>query len=77
MLFVGECWSGPEAGETYQRNGISPKCITKEGQPCTPDKSDVCAGEQETNYVYGIDLSSKFCLFCFTLILILLQSIVI
>ncbi|XP_031574004.1 uncharacterized protein LOC116307825 isoform X2 [Actinia tenebrosa] len=59
IQYYGECWSGPDAGETYKRNGVSSKCITKEGQPCTPDKPDVCAGEAETNYVYGIDMPKE------------------
>ena len=47
MQFYGECWSGPDAGETFARDGNSEDCY--EG-----------VGKRKTNAVYRIeDLPGK------------------
>lgn len=47
VQFYGECWSGPDAGETFARDGTSEDCY--EG-----------VGKRKTNAVYRIeDLPGK------------------
>lgn len=84
IIQLGECWSGEEAGETYNRAGTSDKCVTKDYVKCNPSDNEECVGEQNVNFVYGIDvkgnyssipcfLFTRFCL-RFTLVLILVQA---
>ncbi|XP_066936875.1 uncharacterized protein [Clytia hemisphaerica] len=54
--FYGECWSGPEAGDTYFRNGEKSydNCIGNDYQPCKEGEKN-CIGIQYTNYVFKLD----------------------
>lgn len=56
ILFQGECWSGPEAGDTYFRNGEKDyeNCLKSGYKPCQPGDKN-CIGTQFTNYVYKLD----------------------
>ncbi|XP_031569120.1 uncharacterized protein LOC116303679 [Actinia tenebrosa] len=53
IQFFAECWSGPAAIRTYDRNGESSRCISKNLRPCKPDDR-YCVGKQFTNFVYRI-----------------------
>ena len=54
-LLLGECWSGPEAADTYNRAGKSKKCVTKGvNVPCNLNDNVECVGKQNTNFVYYI-----------------------
>ena len=55
-IFLGECWAGPEAGDTYFRNGEKDykNCIKSGYKPCEPGDKN-CIGIQYTNYVYKLD----------------------
>ncbi|KAK3726332.1 hypothetical protein QZH41_008962 [Actinostola sp. cb2023] len=55
IQYYGQCWSGENAGETYKRNGVSSKCINKESKACSNDDLSECGGQEETNFVYGLD----------------------
>ena len=57
QIYVGECWSGPEAGETYNRAGSSDKCVTKGFKKCDPNDKQECVGDKKINFVYGIDVT--------------------
>lgn len=53
VQFYGECWCGPKAHLTYDRDGPSKNCF---------DKFNV--GKQRTNFVYmlaGVGKSRSFC----------------
>ena len=57
---VGECWSGPDTGDTYNRAGLADTCITRDlKQRCDPSDPEECAGEKETNFVYSVELQGK------------------
>lgn len=56
----GECWSGPEAGETYNKLGFAreSRCVTSAYKPCpkNPKATDKeCVGKNFVNYIYGIE----------------------
>ncbi|XP_032240147.2 uncharacterized protein LOC5514576 [Nematostella vectensis] len=53
VQFYAECWSGPDARDTYDRNGESSQCVSKNYKPCKPDDKH-CVGKQYTNFVYRI-----------------------
>ena len=57
----GECWSGPKAGETYNRAGREQinTCVTRDYQKCNTLDFMECVGEEETNFVYGVDLAGS------------------
>ncbi|XP_022796155.1 uncharacterized protein LOC111334626 [Stylophora pistillata] len=57
LQYFGECWSGPEAGETYNRAGSSDKCVTKGFKKCDPSNKQECVGDKNINFVYGIDVT--------------------
>ena len=61
FFLPGECWSGPNAGETYKRNGKSSNCTDKNAKTCSTSDQDLneCSGQHETNYVYGLDQPSS------------------
>lgn len=42
LQFYGECWSGPEANSTYDRDGTSKRCSRG-------------VGERRANFVYKLD----------------------
>ena len=57
---VGECWSGPDTGDTYNRAGLADSCITRDlKQRCDHSDPEECAGEKETNFVYSVELQGK------------------
>lgn len=53
---LGECWSGPEAGDTYFQNGEKDykHCLKSDYKPCQPGDLN-CIGTQYTNYVFKLD----------------------
>lgn len=55
----GECWSGKDAGETYNRAGTSDKCVTKGYEKCNPSDKQECVGDLNVNFVYGIDFKGN------------------
>ena len=45
---VGECWSGPDTGDTYNRAGLADTCITRDlKQRCDHSDPEECAGEKK------------------------------
>lgn len=59
-IHLGECWSGKDAGETYNRAGTSNKCVTKDYDACNPSDKQECVGDQNVNFVYGIDVKGNY-----------------
>ena len=59
----GECWSGPKAGETYNKAGRVNTCITRDYEKCDAFDSRQCVGEKESNFVYGVKVpgSLQYC----------------
>ena len=57
QFYPGECWSGPEAGETYNRAGSSDQCVTKGYKECDPNDKEECVGDKNVNFVYEIDVT--------------------
>ncbi|KAJ7381348.1 hypothetical protein OS493_001473 [Desmophyllum pertusum] len=60
LQYYGECWSSPEAGETYNQAGpaIEGSCVTNGYQPCPKDPKATekeCVGKRNVNYVYTIE----------------------
>ena len=53
LYFPGECWSGATGHVTYAKDGPSQHCLTRNFQKCLPT-SDLCIGEDHTNYVYKV-----------------------
>jgi len=53
--FYGECWSGPEAGDTYSRNGEKDykHCLARDYKQCRKGEKN-CIGVKETNYVFDL-----------------------
>ena len=56
---LGECWSGADAGETYNRAGTSDKCVTKGYKKCNLSDKLACVGDLNVNFVYGIDVTGS------------------
>ena len=57
LQFYGECWSGENATESFDRDGKSNRCITMgnyEFKQCIDDSDEACTGVDRTNYVYRI-----------------------
>ena len=60
---LGQCYSGPNVEDTYNRYGSSENCVTTGGDPtkgefeqCRPGTNGrPCAGADRTNYVYGLE----------------------
>lgn len=52
VSFVGECWSGPEAGEALAGQESPNKCVMKDFEKCEPN--DTCVGKQNANAIYSI-----------------------
>eukprot|EP00794_Sanderia_malayensis_P018008 gene18007-19809_t len=64
MQFFGECWSGPEAGGSYSKNGPAThgSCVKEKYAPCLASDK-LCIGQKGTNFVYQIttvSLSAAF-----------------
>lgn len=57
LQFYGECWSGENVTETYDRDGNSSQCysaVNDEFKPCNNDSDEACVGAAKANYVYKI-----------------------
>ncbi|KAJ7394272.1 hypothetical protein OS493_000074 [Desmophyllum pertusum] len=57
LQFYGECWSGENAAQTYDRDGRSDQCemaVNNKLEPCNGDSDETCTGVGWTNYVYRI-----------------------
>ncbi|XP_031551276.1 uncharacterized protein LOC116288606 [Actinia tenebrosa] len=52
LQFYGECWSHPQGGETYGRDGTADDCVNNCYKHC--DQHPYCIGVQFSNYVYRI-----------------------
>ncbi|XP_048588340.1 uncharacterized protein LOC5512415 isoform X2 [Nematostella vectensis] len=50
----GECWSGPEAGDTYDTYGASANCVDTTRGACVDASNTTCCGKENANYVYEI-----------------------
>ena len=68
LYFWGECYSGPNAGQTYSKDGSSKQCISRDFQQCPAEKPGSkgvrqdCVGVKDSNYVYlisNVKLESK------------------
>ena len=59
VIILGECWSGPEAGETYNKAGAGTECVTAGYKKCSLENDMECIGGKNTNFVYGIQTESK------------------
>ena len=60
VVALGECWSGPEAAETYARAGNTTQCVTMDYKECNPADRRECAGVKNVNFVYGIGVQGKY-----------------
>ncbi|XP_057304151.1 uncharacterized protein LOC130641387 isoform X2 [Hydractinia symbiolongicarpus] len=62
---LGQCYSGPDVASTYDRYGASTNCVTTGGEPSKKDFqnctgiSKPCAGLDNTNYVYGLEVPPR------------------
>ena len=57
LQFYGECWSGENVNQTYDRDGNSSQCfsaVNKEFKPCNDDSDEACVGAAGANYIYKI-----------------------
>lgn len=52
LQYYGECWSGPESCDQYDRHGDSQLCIGKNHTRCNIDDESECVGEGNVNFVY-------------------------
>ena len=53
----GECWSGPDAENTYSRDGRSDKCLMilkNPIPPCNMKDPRECMGEPNVNFMYRL-----------------------
>eukprot|EP00794_Sanderia_malayensis_P014216 gene14216-15699_t len=53
IQYYAECWSGP-GDIDYKRYGDSEKCVDEKYKPCSTAQGEICAGENNANYVYQI-----------------------
>ena len=64
FFFQGECWSGKDTRDTYNRAGSSTTCLGKDFKQCKTDSSYPCVGKIEENFVYEIPVEhSKLLVF--------------
>lgn len=54
VFHIGECWSGTTAAKTYNKYGLSQRCIRSDFKQCEISGAEECAGEQSSNYIYRI-----------------------
>ena len=59
-MLTGECWSSPDAGQTYDKLGpaAEKQCVTSGYQPCPRDPKATdkeCVGRKSVNYIYAIE----------------------
>ena len=59
---LGQCYSGPDVKDTYNKYGPSDNCVSTGGNPsgnefqeCSTANGHPCAGGDRTNYVYGLE----------------------
>ena len=54
LQFYGECWSGKDGLETYNRfgNEADQKCVMAPWNNCDTNSDNLCVGVPRTNYVY-------------------------
>ena len=52
--FTGECWSGEDAGKTYDKDGSSNFCVTKDFAQCNVNDHNACTGNKTTTFVYNV-----------------------
>lgn len=55
IQFFGECWTGENPDVAYDSGGKSNSCFGQNFLPCDASFSS-CAGEENVNYVYRINL---------------------
>lgn len=53
IQFWGECWTGENPDVAYDSDGVSDSCFGRDFVTCDQSVFN-CAGEEGTNYVYGI-----------------------
>ncbi|XP_057300850.1 uncharacterized protein LOC130635516 isoform X2 [Hydractinia symbiolongicarpus] len=60
IQFFAACWSGPASEQTYMEDGEGDPdmCISTSSRKCEATDS-VCAGKQETNFVYSLEAEAK------------------
>ena len=51
---LGECWSGPEASDTFSTDGPSEKCVGHRFKVCNILSHEACTGREMVNFVYSI-----------------------
>ena len=69
-IIAGQCWSGVDAHETYEKYGASnAECYVNDTTPC--NSSPTCTGGDVSNYVYELNWisdikqpSSMYCCIC-------------
>ena len=54
LQFYGECWSGKDAEERYNKEGTSKECLMGYDQDCDKQADHVCVGKAHTNYIYSL-----------------------
>jgi len=57
LQFYGECWSGENVNQTYDRDGLSSQCLSavnNEFETCDDDSDELCVGAARANYIYKI-----------------------
>lgn len=54
FTLTGECWSGESADKTYNKDGSSEFCITKEFAQCDTKDKNACCGNKTTTFIYSI-----------------------
>ncbi|XP_020621140.1 semaphorin-5A-like [Orbicella faveolata] len=57
LQFYGECWSGENVNQTYDRDGNSNQCLSAVSngfKPCNDDSDEACVGAARANYIYKI-----------------------
>jgi len=54
IQFYGECWTGTDADEKFQRDGPSSECVGGKFASCDDSTSAECAGKCFSNYIYKV-----------------------
>ena len=58
----GQCWSGPQAGCSYQKFGKTNRCVNENMLQCSDDSTMLCSGDTNGNtYVYVPDGTPVTC----------------
>ena len=53
MLYLAECWTGPDDSK-YDKDGPSDDCVSFDYAQCT-ESDTFCAGKKHANFVYYVD----------------------